>query len=64
MFSFYVTAKYLFKQASPRENCEISKDYLHPLPHHTLSIETFEDQCSEQREMLITGLNSKISPLL
>lgn len=61
MFSFYVIAKYLFKQAGLRENCEISKDFLHPLPHHTLLTETLEDQNSEQCEMLIKGFNSNIS---
>lgn len=63
MFSFYVTAKCLFKQAGPGENCEISKDYLHPFLT-MLSTETFEDQSSEPCEMLINRLDSNISSLL
>lgn len=63
MFSFCVTAKCLFKQAGPGENCEISKDYLHPFLT-MLSTETFEDQSSEPCEMPINRLDSNISSLL
>lgn len=61
MFSFYVTAKCLFKQAGPGENCEISKDYLHPFLTMLSTEETFEDQSSEPCEMLINRLGSNIS---
>lgn len=46
VFSCYITAKYLFKHAGPRGNCEISEDYvwspLHPFSHHITLIEACE----------------------